>query len=49
MLKLAHKIQNFRSKNRDVQVLNSNHDSKWLYGSWSTRRVCDRSVQGFLL
>jgi len=30
-----------------VQVFNSNRDSKWLCGSWSTRRVCDGSVQGF--
>jgi len=36
-------------KNKHVQVLNSYRDSKWLCGSWSTRRVCDRSVQGFLL
>ena len=29
----AHKIQNFRSKNKDVQVLNSYRYSKWLCGS----------------
>jgi len=32
-----------------VQVLNSYRYSKWLCGSWSTRRVCDGSVHGFIL
>ena len=35
----AQKIQNFRFRNKDVQVLNSYRYSKWLCGSWSTRRV----------
>ena len=48
-LKPEHKIRNFRTFIKNVQVLNSYRYSKWLCGSWSTRRVCDRSVQGFLL
>jgi len=34
----AHKIPNFRTFKTVVQVIQFYHNSKWLCGSWSTRR-----------
>ena len=46
--KPAHKLQNMRFKNKKCASAQFFRYSKWLCGSWSTRRVCDGSFYSFI-